>query len=519
MQLIHDRGQAAAIAWSPDGARLAFVSSRGDHSLVGVYDFAARTVVWLGPSVDRDMFPEWSPDGRSVAFLRIAAGHASPFGDSREAQPWSLWVADAATGAAHNAWTASPGAGSAFHPMEVERTLLWTADGRLVFPWERSGWLQLYSVPPAGGTPTRLTDGDFEVFSATLSADRKRLVYSSNQGDIDHRHVWELGAGRASPADPGPDHRGQSRGHQRRPVVALHGDWRKPIHPVRVAASGQAVDLAPATMPADFPDARFSEPKQVVFDSPDGLKVHGQLFMPPPGRPARGPAILFFHGGPTRQMLLGWHPMDAYTYMYGLNQYLAQEGYVVLSVNYRGGSGYGLNFREPPKFGPAGSSEFNDILGAAQYLRARPDVDPKRIGIWGGSYGGLMTALGLSRASDYLAAGVDYAGVHDWTKMGALLGPGAGETAEKLAFESSAIATIDKWKSPVLLVHADDDRNVPFSQTVELVEALRKHNVEYEQIVLPDEIHDLLRGASWLRFFHATDDFFVRHLQPDPPRR
>ena len=119
----------------------------------------------------------------------------------------------------------------------------------------------------------------------------------------------------------------------------------------------------------------------MVFDSPDGLKIHGQLFLPPPGRAARGPALLFFHGGPTRQMLLGWHPMDAYAYMYALNQYLASEGYVVLSVNYRGGTGYGLSFREAKNFGPAGSSELNDIQGAATFLRARADVDPKRIGM------------------------------------------------------------------------------------------------------------------------------------------
>jgi dipeptidyl aminopeptidase/acylaminoacyl peptidase len=100
--------------------------------------------------------------------------------------------------------------------------------------------------------------------------------------------------------------------------------------------------------------------------------------------------------------------------------------------------------------------------------------------------------------------------------MGPRLGPGSEKGAVELAFKSSPLATIDKWTSPVLLVHADDDRNVPFSQTVQLVEALRKHHVEFEQIVLPDEIHDLLRGDSWLRFFHATDDFFGRHLQPGP---
>ena len=112
-----------------------------------------------------------------------------------------------------------------------------------------------------------------------------------------------------------------------------------------------------------------------------------------------------------------------------------------------------------------------------------------------------------------LAAGVDYAGVHDWRpllpKDALAIAP---KGAEELAYRSSAISSIETWKSPVLLVHADDDRNVPFAQTVELVEALRKHNVEVEQVVLPDEIHDLLRQRSWLTFFHATDDFFGRKL-------
>ncbi|HEV2532760.1 S9 family peptidase [Phenylobacterium sp.] len=518
-QLIHDRGRSGQIAWSPDGSRLAFVSSRGDHSLVGVYDFAAKTIVWLSPSVDRDVAPTWSPDGRSLAYARIAASNAGLFADSHEAQPWSLWVGDPVTGAATAVWTASAGAGSAFHPLESETNLMWTADNRLVFPWERSGWLQLYSISPAGGEPTRLTHGDFEVFSASLSADRKRIVYSSNEGDIDHRHLWELAGGtprqltRGATIEDSPAVTSDGR------IVALHGDWRKPIRPVSLTAAGQLVELAAAAMPADFPAARLTEPKQVVFISPDGVKVHGQLFLPPAGRTGRGPAILFFHGGPTRQMLLGWHPMDAYAYMYGLNQYLADEGYVVLSVNYRGGSGYGLDFREAKAFGAKGASEDNDIVGAAKYLASRADVDAARIGIWGGSYGGLMTALGLSRHSDLLAAGVDYAGVHDWSTIGGRLGPGAGDPAADLALKSSPMGAIDKWKSPVLLIHADDDRNVPFSQTVEVVEGLRRHNVEFEQIVLPDEIHDLLRAASWNRFFHATDDFFARHLHSQPARR
>jgi dipeptidyl aminopeptidase/acylaminoacyl peptidase len=515
-QLIHDRGHSSSPAWSPDGSRLAFRSSRGDHGFIGVYDFAAKTITWMGPSVDRDMAPEWSPDGRSVAFIRIPAGRRSPFADSLTAEPWSIWTADAATGAAHRVWVASEGPGSAFRSIEDERTVFWTADGRLVFPWERSGWLQLYSVPAAGGAPTQLTGGDFEVFSGALSDDRKRIVYSSNQGDIDHRHIWEVSPAGGAPRQltHGPTIEDDAVVTSQGQVVALHGDWHKPIHPVVLASGGRLTDLAPQALPADFPDTKLVEPKPVVFDAADGLKIHGQLFMPPAGRAAKGPAILFFHGGPTRQMLLGWHPMDAYTYMYALNQYLASEGYIVLSVNYRGGTGYGLNFREAQKFGAAGSSELNDILGASAYLRTRPDVDPKRVGVWGGSYGGLMTALGLSRMSDQLAAGVDYAGVYDWSTLGLYTLPGSGQEAAKLAYASSPVATMDKWTSPVLVVQADDDRNVPFSQSVELVEGLRKHHVEFEQIVLPDEIHDLLRQSSWIRFFHATDDFFLRHLQP-----
>jgi dipeptidyl aminopeptidase/acylaminoacyl peptidase len=127
------------------------------------------------------------------------------------------------------------------------------------------------------------------------------------------------------------------------------------------------------------------------------------------------PAVIFFHGGSRLQMLLAWHNMDYCNNAYAMNQYLASLGYVVLSVNYRSSIGYGLDFREALNYGAPGASEFNDVLGAGLYLRSRPDVDPKRIGLWGGSYGGYLTALGLASASDLFAAGVDFHGVHDWS--------------------------------------------------------------------------------------------------------
>jgi dipeptidyl aminopeptidase/acylaminoacyl peptidase len=242
--------------------------------------------------------------------------------------------------------------------------------------------------------------------------------------------------------------------------------------------------------------------------------VQGQLFLPRGvGSGKQHPAVLFFHGGPRRQMVLGFHPMDAYNWMYAENQYLAAEGYIVLSVNYRGGIGYGLEYREAENFGPAGGSELNDLQGAISYLQAREDVDRRRIGIWGGSYGGLMTALGLARASDSLAAGVDYAGVHDWASFLASIGmpAGAGD-ATRTAFESSPLATMDQWKSPVLIVQADDDRSVPSTQANELIAALRQRHLEHETLIIPNEIHDLILHTSWLTLFRATDDYFGRKL-------
>ena len=197
------------------------------------------------------------------------------------------------------------------------------------------------------------------------------------------------------------------------------------------------------------------------------------------------------HGGSRRQMLLGWHYMDYYNNAYGMNQYLASQGYVVLSINYRSGIGHGMEFREALNYGATGASEYQDVEGAGKYLRTRADVDPAHIGLWGGSYGGYLTALGLARNSDLFAAGVDFHGVHDWSarlRAAAALEERNAE-ASKLAFDSSPMAAVKTWKSPVLLIHGDDDRNVDFSQTVELVTALRRQNAYFEELIIPDGVH------------------------------
>ena len=144
-------------------------------------------------------------------------------------------------------------------------------------------------------------------------------------------------------------------------------------------------------------------------------------------------------------------------------------------------------------------------------------MDARKIGLWGGSYGGYLTALGLARNSDLFAAGVDFHGVHDWSVFlpsgqNHPAAPDAKE-AEKLAFESSPNAAVSTWKSPVLLIHGDDDRNVPFEQTVDLVQRLRENHVPFEELIFPDEIHGFLMWKSWVRAYTATSEFFGRTLK------
>jgi dipeptidyl aminopeptidase/acylaminoacyl peptidase len=514
-QLIHARGENGGLHWSPDGARLAFVSSRGNHSFVGVYDATAKTVHYLDASVEHDDAPVWLPDSRRVAFLRIpTVDEHKYFAAVRSGPPWSIRVADATgtiTSGGREVWKAVEGDGSVFRGLGSEQQLFWAGD-RLVFPWERDGWTHLYSVPIAGGNATLLTPGSFEVEHVAMTPDGREMVYSSNQDDIDRRHIWRVVAAGGAPVEVagGTGLEWSPATTSGGALVFIHADTARQARPAIRLASGEVRDLAPDAIPADFPQAgALVTPQQVIFSSADGLTLHGQLFLPKTAAGQRHPAVLFFHGGSQRQMLLGWHYMYYYNNAYAMNQYLASRGYVVLSVNYRSGIGYGMQFREALNYGPAGASEFNDVLGAGLFLKNHPAVDPARIGLWGGSYGGYLTALGLARASDLFAAGVDLHGVHDWTEE---LGIGRDDADGRLAFNSSPMADVKNWRSPVLLIHGDDDRNVNFRQTVELVEALRGR-VHVEQLIFPDEIHDFLMHAHWLEAYQAAVRFFDAQLK------
>jgi dipeptidyl aminopeptidase/acylaminoacyl peptidase len=516
------KGSASGLRWSPDGAALAFVSGRGDHSFIVIYRPGDKKLQYLDPTVDSDSNPVWSPDGAHIAYMRIpAVSRTFAFGPEREGQPWSIHVADSRSGFGREVFRAKRGRGSVFHDIVAQEQVFWAAGDRLVFPWEQNGWCHLYSLPARGEQAVELTPGEGEVEHVAMSADRKTIYYSTNIQDIDRRHIWSVDA--AGGQSPKPVTTGENIEWEPAPaadgsaVAFLASSYNKTAHAMVQTDSGMK-PLVPEATPADFPTTALIRPQPVMITAADGIEVHGQLFLPPEtsGAQEHHPALIFFHGGSRRQMLLGFHYMYYYSNAYALNQYFANRGYIVLAVNYRSGIGYGLNFREALNYGATGASEFNDVIGAGLYLKSRSDVDAKRIGVWGGSYGGYLTALGLARASDLFAAGVDFHGVHDWNEViqnfVPAYDPKARADAARLAFESSPLASVKTWKSPVLLIHGDDDRNVPFSQTVQLVEALRQQNVQFEELIIPDEIHDFLMHQHWVEAYKATADFFARKL-------
>ncbi|MHA4807040.1 prolyl oligopeptidase family serine peptidase [Flavitalea flava] len=545
-QLFFTKGKSRSIAWSPDGYRLSFVANRGDHSLIGVYSDSLSPIQWIAPAFSRDQFPNWSPDGKKLVFIRRPASGGAPDSlTARNKEPWAIWSADVATGSSAVAtgkatllWKAPETVEASAPSTQGGFNLHWTSTGRIVFVSFQDGWPHLYSMPATGGSPLLLTNGPFIAEHIRVSPDGKWLVFSTNTGpkpdDRDRRHIARVSVDKAD-----MEILTQGDGIESIPVITgddstlvmISATAQRPGLPALI--SFQPAGGIPIPLPggqlirSDFPLTQLVTPRSVQFTAADGKPVYGQLFEPAYKTDRAGktlnntkrPAILFVHGGPERQMLLGWHYGDYYSNTYALNQYLVSQGFIVLSVNYRLGIGYGFDFQNPQNAGMYGASEYQDIKAAGQWLAAQPQVDAKRIGIYGGSYGGFLTALALAHDSRLFAAGVDIHGEHNYLEEGpdpkGEQAPDAGLARERLRV-SSAISFLDTWTSPVLLIHGDDDGNVPFHQTLDLVRRFEKKGFPFEQLMIPDETHHWMKYSNMLKVDEAVADFFTRKLTVAP---
>ncbi len=544
-------------AWSPDSRQIAFIRRPGTPFALQSQPGSGGLGNPAGPAYNPA--PQAPGQGRAGGVGRGGGGgqgRGAGRGGDQSAAPGAtppaprpgltsatfsggynlaFWVADAATGDAQEFWHNAADE-KAFNGIN---SITWRAD-RVLFQLEPEEWTRFYSVPVAASgpvhntgpnsrtdvflpvttpsavpQPTSLTPQDGQIESSGFSPDGKYLYYGTNATDIERRHIWRVPVAGGAPEQVT---HGDEVEHD--PVVlpsgriaVLSAAWNRPqsvgLFPAAASAAmdAKAEKVLYPVLGKDFPADAHVKPEIVVTKAADGLEIHNQLFLPKDIRPGeRRPAIIFVHGGPVRQMMPAYHYMEVYHLFYGVNEWLASQGYVVLSVNYRGGVGYGKSFRTAPNTNLRGNAEYQDVVAGGKYLQSRADVDPKRVGIWGLSYGGLLTSQALARNSDMFVAGVDLAGVHLY---------GSSVDPENVAYKSSAISEIDHWTSPVLVIQGDDDRNVNFAQSVGLVQLLRAHNVPYELFVMPDDTHETLLYKRWVAIWDRMEVFLTKYLKKE----
>jgi dipeptidyl aminopeptidase/acylaminoacyl peptidase len=573
-QLVFDRGSASSLTLSPDGNTLAFISRRRElnqpsHTFLALFDLRTHTLNFPAPSTGNDSAPAFSPDGKQLAWLRAPFTDTPEFALNRtSANPWSIQLLDLATNTTRTAYSPEPNKPGSVLPIPDDEApyLMWDYADNILFYSETDGWNHLYWVYSKAALPPHpIVYGPFEVEGAIMTPDRRRVIFSiggaeartsppvtwsAQVGDIatpDIRRVVEVDLTGtpsifATPISAPRDMGTHPQIASDRTVAVLTSTASSPTQPAILQSTGNIKSLMPGEIVEKSIANSLVKPKQVIFPSTDNLQIHGQFFCASHCQPERyerttssevtkHPAIVFLHGGPRRQMLLGYPAMEYYSNAYAMNQYLTSRGFIVLSVNYRCGIGYGLNFRQCDHEGATGAAEYNDVLAAAAYLRTRPDVDPKRIGLWGGSYGGYLTALALARNSDIFAAGVDLHGVHDWNLEDNAGDWKRGSNAEQdaiaaKALASSPLADLSKWHSPILLIHGDNDPSVAYAQTPLLADALRARNstlpkdqqIDVQELIFPDEVHEFLLHKDWLAAYTAAAAFFERVLNPQPHR-
>jgi dipeptidyl aminopeptidase/acylaminoacyl peptidase len=406
-------------------------------------------------------------------------------------------------------------------------------DGKwIAFLSDRDGWDHLYVVSASGGEATQLTKGHFEAWRPAWSHDSTRIAFDANEADRPGDRQIGIAVIGSDPAHAVITYITGGNGTNIEPhwsaddkrVVYQHTDTRNSadFFVAEAKANAKAVRLSDS-MPASIDKSQFVEPQFVHFPGPDGKPVPGWLFVPRNlDHSTKHPAIIWVHGDGVNQNYDGWHVQRNYAVYYSFHQYLLQQGYIVFAPDYRGSIGYGRDWRNGV-YMDVGGKDAKDAWMSATFLKTLPYVDADRIGIWGLSYGGFFTLIAMTDQPSLFKAGVDVAGVvdyvmyysdpyhGDWTESRI----GRPEQNPQVYAQASPISHIDRLARPLLVLHGTADVNVPYLESVWLIdEALKKNKGALLSFMMyPGEFHYFTRAHVLDDAWHRVDDFFGYHLQ------
>jgi dipeptidyl aminopeptidase/acylaminoacyl peptidase len=530
--------------WSPDGASLAYTAGFKTINHDETPGYSGRKIIYrIWEYVPGQIYAVKIAGGQAVGIgvpgeygglAWIDATHLVFDGQTKDFKKYSIFVVDTADGKPHSIhditeeqfWSIPDWGEAGAQPWP-------SPDGKwIAFLSDEDGWDHLYVMPSAGGKAVQITKGHFEAWRPAWSHDSTRVAFDANEADRPgDRHVGIANIG-GDPSQATVTYVTSGNGTNIEPhwsaddkhLVYQHTDTRNSadFFAIEAKANAKAVRLCDS-MPSGIDKSQFVEPQFVHFPGADGKPVPGWLFVPKNlDRTKKHPAIIWIHGDGVNQNYDGWHVQRNYAVYYSFHQYLLQQGYVVFAPDYRGSIGYGRDWRNGVSM-DVGGKDAKDAWMSAYYLKTLPYVDADRIGVWGLSYGGFFTLIAMTDQPKLFRAGVDVAGVvdyvmyysdpyhGDWTASRI----GTPEQNPKVYANASPISHIDRLERPLLVLHGTSDVNVPYLESVWLIdEALKKGKGDLlSYMMYPGEFHYFTRAHVLLDAWHRVDDFFAVHLQ------
>lgn len=544
-QLTRDGGHGAP-TWSPDGRWLAvsksegsqrmtaspeysgplmvFVGSRGGQRDVAIVSADGGTAHLLEPSAENESFVTWSPDSTQAIVERT----------SIDVKERTLFVCAVASSTCRSMYTYRD---TKYLPSN-DQMAAFAPDGRsILFTSDQDGWNHLYVVAAAGGSPRQLTRGSFEVSFAGWSRDGARAFFISTEHGTDQRQIYSVAASGGAAVrltNEAATHTTLAISPASDDLAFIRTDPKRlPDLWLLRGGRGPAVQLTESMTPA-LKAYAWQTPQVVTYPGTGGTPIKAQLFTPRGVDAKRGryPAIVHVHQAAIYQeVFLGPGPHKDNVGWYGWHQRLADRGFVVLNVDFRGSYGYGRDFRTANQY-DVGVGDAADVIQGVEYLKTLGYVDPERLGVYGMSYGGHMVLTLLTKYPEVFKAGINIAGVYDfqielgpWPTrnpwMQARLGP--PELHPEAYRQASAVNFIDRLRAPVMTLQGTNDTNVTLLQSIKLVDDLLARGKTFEFELYPGEVHFFGRRASWVDAFGKMEAFFDRYLQADaangsPPR-